>query len=81
MRIITLFLVLLLTACGGSAMSILNEASETLGEVSDKSADSAAKAIDGYCEAVPEDMRADLRDSINSRTVNGDISIECNVPE
>ena len=69
----------MLTGCLGlgDAMGILDEAREKAGEVSDKSADAAAKAIDAYCEAVPEDKRLDLRESLNSRTQVGDIAIEC----
>ncbi len=46
-------------------------------QVEDKTFDAAAKALDDYCEHVPDDTRLYLRDGVNSRTVHGDITVTC----
>lgn len=71
---------LVLSGCGlleGSPLSLLDKARESGGKVADETAAKAAQAIDAYCRHTPADVRARLRDAVNSRTEQGDIEVTC----
>ncbi len=71
------FIALGLSGCGASPLAILDKVGDGVGTVREATYTASAASIDRYCGRVAKIIRDNLRENINSRTVNGDIVITC----
>ncbi len=73
----TIITALSLAGCGEAPLALLDKVQTGLHNVKEASYTGAATSIDRYCARVPLSHRLTLRENINTRTIEGDITITC----